>query len=189
MDVLLVSTLSVAVAEIGDKTQLLSLVLVARYRRPGVIALGILVATLANHAGAAWFGMLVAELFSEAVLRWVLTGSFLAMALWLLVPDAAEEEEMLPGAGARSAFVGSLVLFFLAEMADKTQVATIVLGARYEDDLAMVVCGTTLGMMMANLPVLYGGHALLKRVPLRIVRTIASALFLVLAVLTFTALA
>lgn len=184
MEALYLSTLAVAVAEIGDKTQLLSLVLVTRYGRPLLIAFGILLATLANHALAGWFGASLAAWLAPELVRWLLAASFLAMALWLLIPDHLDEEDAAAPRGWGSALLATLILFFLAEIGDKTQIATVVLAARFEDALPMVVCGTTLGMLAANVPMLYGGQALMRRVPLAWVRRVASALFLVLAVLT-----
>jgi putative Ca2+/H+ antiporter (TMEM165/GDT1 family) len=184
LEALSVSTLAVAIAEIGDKTQLLSLLLVARYGRPGVIALGILLATVANHALAAWVGVAAAHLLDPVWTRWLLVGAFLAMALWILVPDDVDEEAVRLERGWRSVLTGTVVLFFLAEMADKTQVATVVLGARYEHALLAVVTGTTLGMLIANVPVLYGGDALFRRVPLAVVRVVAAVVFALLALVT-----
>lgn len=184
MEALFLSALAVAVAEIGDKTQLLSLVLVSRYGRPLLIAVGILLATLANHALAGWFGASLADWLSPELVRWLLVASFLAMAVWLLIPDRLEEEEAGAARGWGSVLLATLVLFFLAEIGDKTQVATVVLAARYEDALPMVICGTTIGMLAANVPMLYGGQALMRRVPLPWVRRTACGLFLLLAAVT-----
>ena len=162
----------------GDKTQLLALVLAARYRRPLPIVLGILVATAANHSLAAALGAWITALLGEARMRWIVAASFLAMAAWMLVPDKAEEEK-LPRAGP---FVATLVAFFLVEMGDKTQIATVALAARYASTLA-VICGTTLGMMLANVPVVYAGDWLLRRLPMKVVHGVAAALFVVLGVL------
>lgn len=179
MESLLISTLGVAIAEIGDKTQLLSLLLAARYRRFWPIAAGIFVATLLNHALAAWFGSLVAEWLSPAALRWLVAGSFLAVALWALKPDTIGDE----AAPARryGAFVATLVAFFLAEIGDKTQVATVVLAAQYSP-LWAVVCGTTIGMLLANLPVIALGARFANRLPLRAARWATAALFAALAI-------
>ena len=179
-----VSAVAVAIAEIGDKTQLLSLVLIARYGRPWLITLGILLATLANHGLAGWLGVVAAHWLDPQWVRWLLVASFVAMAVWLLIPDELDEDEAPTNGRWHSALGATLVLFFLAEIGDKTQVATVVLAARYELELLMVVAGTTLGMLAANMPVLFGGQALLRRVPLRWVHRAASGLFLLLALIT-----
>jgi putative Ca2+/H+ antiporter (TMEM165/GDT1 family) len=164
----------VAVAEIGDKTQLLSFALAARLRRPVPIILGILVATLANHALAGSAGVWLAGFLSPQTQRWVTAAAFFAFAAWALVPDKLDA----PGeTHARSAFVTSLVAFFIAEMGDKTQLATIALGARYEA-LVAVVLGTTLGMMIANVPAVLVGEKLAERIDMKLVRRIAAATFL-----------
>lgn len=178
MDALLVSTLAVAIAEIGDKTQLLALVLAARYRKPWPIIAGILVATLANHALAAWFGSLVTGWVSPEVLRWAVVISFLAVAAWALVPDKLDEGEVkAPRFGP---FLATLVAFFLVEMGDKTQVATVVLAAQYSP-LWQVVAGTTLGMAIANVPVVLLGSRFAAKLPLKAARWAAAAVFLALA--------
>lgn len=169
----LLSTGAVAVAEIGDKTQLLALLLAARFRRPGPIVAGILVATLLNHALAGWFGALVAAWLTPEVLRWVVAVSFLAIALWTLKPDAIEEDQALP---ARNAFVATTIAFFIAEIGDKTQVATVLLAAKYQP-LWEVVAGTTLGMLLANVPVVLLGSRFADRLPLRAARITAAVLF------------
>ncbi|MGM0560955.1 MAG: TMEM165/GDT1 family protein [Pseudomonadota bacterium] len=179
MEAFLVSTLAVAVAEIGDKTQLLTFVLATRYRAAGPIMAGILLATLANHALAGTLGVLVAEYLPDDMLRWLLAGSFLAMAAWSLVPDKLDETGDDTAANRRSAFWATLVTFFLAEMADKTQVATIALSAQFQNLLAVVI-GSTLGMMLANVPVIYMGRIAMGRVDLRWIRALASLLFVVL---------
>jgi Ca2+/H+ antiporter, TMEM165/GDT1 family len=175
-----VSTGIVALAEMGDKTQLLSLVLAARFKRPWPIVLGILVATLLNHAGAGAVGAWITHWLGRDNLRWVLGLSFIAMAAWTLIPDKLDEDEAVQTA-ARGVFLTTLLAFFLAEMGDKTQVATIALAARYAD-LWAVVTGTTLGMMLANVPVVLLGDKVTRKVPLRVVHGIAAALFLVLGV-------
>jgi putative Ca2+/H+ antiporter (TMEM165/GDT1 family) len=175
----LIATSVVALAEMGDKTQLLSLLLAARYREPWPIVLGILTATIANHAAAAIFGQLVQSYLTPEVLRWVLGLSFLAVAAWTLVPDRMEEEDH--AAYRHGPFVATTILFFLAEIGDKTQVATIMLAARYPS-LPMVVTATTLGMLLANAPVVWLGGKAAERLPLRTIRTIAAALFAVLGV-------
>ena len=174
MDALLISTLTVALAEIGDKTQLLALLLAARYRRPWPIVAGILAATLVNHALSAWAGAWIASVLSPEVLRWCVAISFLAVAGWALVPDKLEEDEVKqPKYGA---FVATLIAFFLVEIGDKTQVATVVLAAKYSP-LWQVICGTTLGMMIANVPVVLLGAKFAHRLPLQAARWTAAALF------------
>lgn len=173
-----VSTGTVALAEIGDKTQLLALLLAARFRKPWPIVAGILVATLLNHALAAWFGTLVAQWLTPDVLRWVVAISFLAVAVWTLKPDKLDDEDgALP---ARGAFVATTIAFFLAEIGDKTQVATVLLAARYHP-FWEVVAGTTLGMLVANVPVVLLGSRLADRLPLKTARTVAAIVFLALA--------
>ena len=177
MTAFLVSTGAVALAEIGDKTQLLALLLALRFRRPAPILLGILLATLANHGLAGLAGAWLGSLLDGDGLRWALAASFLVVALWTLVPDAMEKD---PSAARRgSAFLVTLVSFFLVEIGDKTQVATIVLAARF-DALAAVVLGTTAGLLLANTPVVLFGHAIAERVPLRTVRWVAAAVFALL---------
>jgi putative Ca2+/H+ antiporter (TMEM165/GDT1 family) len=180
MDAFLVSAAVVAVAEIGDKTQILALVLATRYRRPAPIILGILIATLANHALAAWVGGLVATWLGPALLRWILGGLFLAMAAWCLVPDKAGE---VPRSGARAgAFFATLVAFFLVEIGDKTQLATVALAARFHTVL-LVTAGTTVGMLLANVPVVLFGDAIARRLPLAAIRIAAALIFAALGVL------
>lgn len=181
MQALWISTLAVAIAEIGDKTQLLSLVLAARYRRPWPIIAAIALATVLNHAVAAWIGAWVAGWFSPLALRWTVAASFLAVALWALKPDAVDETETRRGAG-HGVFVATLIAFFLAEIGDKTQIATVVLAARYEP-LWQVVAGTTLGMLAANAPVVVLGARFAHRIPLRHARYAAAGLFALLALL------
>lgn len=178
MESLLVSTVAVAIAEIGDKTQLLALLLAARFRKPGPIILGILVATLLNHALAGWFGALLADWLTPEVLRWSVAVSFLAIALWTLKPDQVDDARHLP---ARNAFVATAIAFFFAEIGDKTQVATVLLAAKYTP-LWQVVAGTTLGMLAANVPVVLLGSRFAERLPLRAARIVAAVLFLALAV-------
>ena len=177
MEAILTSTAVVALAEIGDKTQLLAILLATRFNRPVPIILGILVATLANHALAALLGSQAAAFLDSDIFRYAIAASFLAMAAWTLVPDKLDDEEApKPRFGA---FLTTLIAFFLVEMGDKTQVATIALGAQYHSVLA-VTTGTTLGMMIANVPAIFLGSELLKRVDLAKVRMIAAALFLVI---------
>lgn len=181
MDAFLVSTGIVALAEMGDKTQLLSLVLAARFRRPWPIVLGILVATAVNHALAGALGSWVTTLLGPTVLRWVLGLSFIAMAVWMLIPDKLDDEEgnEAPRMGV---FMTTVVAFFLAEMGDKTQIATVMLAAQYQA-WAAVAAGTTLGMMVANAPVVWFGEAITRRVPLRLVHLISAAVFALLGLI------
>ncbi|MFN4357522.1 TMEM165/GDT1 family protein [Sphingopyxis alaskensis] len=179
MEALFTSTAVVALAEIGDKTQLLAILLAARFGRPLPIILGILVATLANHALAALLGAQAAALLDSPLFRYAIGASFIAMAAWTLVPDTFDDgDDPKPRFGA---FLTTLIAFFLVEMGDKTQVATIALGAQYQAVVA-VTAGTTLGMMIANVPAVFLGNELLKRVDLARVRRIAAALFLVIGI-------
>lgn len=183
MEAFLVSTGIVALGEMGDKTQLLALLLAARFRKPVPIVLGILVATLANHAMAGALGGLLAAWMGPTWLRWVIGGSFLAMAVWMLIPDKLDDVET-EGKGRKLGVFGTTVLaFFVAEMGDKTQIATVALAARYSD-LVGVVAGTTLGMMIANVPAVLLGDQIAKRVAMTLVHGIAAAIFAVLGVLT-----
>jgi len=176
MEAFLISTGLVALAEIGDKTQLLSLVLAARFRKPWPIAAGILVATLANHGLAGAAGSWVMQALGPQWLRWILGGSFLAMAAWMLVPDRLDEDGVATQAPRFGVFGTTLVAFFLAEMGDKTQVATVMLAARF-DAWAAVVAGTTLGMMLANVPVVWFGERITRRLPIRLVHATSAVLF------------
>ena len=181
MDAFLVSTAIVALAEIGDKTQLLAFILAAKFRRPWPIVLGILVATLANHAFAAAVGTWLTTLMGPQTLRWVLGLSFIAMAVWTLIPDKLDEDDAkLPRFGV---FGATLIAFFLAEMGDKTQVATVALAAQYQM-LVAVVAGTTLGMMIANVPAVLLGDRIAARMPVKLVHGIAAAIFLGLGIAT-----
>ncbi|MFT4193898.1 TMEM165/GDT1 family protein [Ottowia sp.] len=179
MEAFLLSAGIVALAEMGDKTQLLSLLLAARFRRPWPIAWGILAATLVNHALAGAVGNWVTRALGPDVLRWVLGASFVAMAAWMLVPDRLDEDEAPAAASRQGVFGTTLVAFFLAEMGDKTQVATVALAAQYPQWTA-VVAGTTLGMMLANAPVVWFGDRLVKRVPIRAVHIVSALIFLAL---------
>jgi len=175
LEAFLVSVAVVAVGEIGDKTQLLALLLAARFRRPIPIIAGILVATLFNHALAGLVGGWIRSAIDPSMLRWILGISFLAIAAWALVPDKLEEKESAP-VGKYGVFAVTLVAFFLAEIGDKTQLATVALAARF-DSLVAVVAGTTAGMLIADVPaVLLGGKASAK-LPLRAIRYVAAALF------------
>lgn len=180
MEAFLISTGIVAIAEIGDKTQLLSFLLAAKFRKPWPIVLGIFVATLVNHALAGALGALVASWVEPTTLRWILGVSFLAMAVWALVPDKLDDKPKLAAFGV---FGTTLVAFFLAEMGDKTQVATVALAARY-DALAPVVIGTTLGMMIANVPAVFLGQRAASWLPLKIVRGVAAAIFVAVGIAT-----
>lgn len=178
MDAFFISTAIVALAEMGDKTQLLALVLAARFRKPWPIVLGILVATLVNHGLAGAVGAWVTTFLGPQVLRWILGASFIAMAVWMLIPDQLDEGEA-DGSPRWGVFGTTVVAFFLAEMGDKTQIATIALGARYHDAV-QVAMGTTLGMMLANVPAVFLGHELIRRVPLKVVRVVTAGLFAVI---------
>jgi len=175
LEALLVSTMVVAVGELGDKTQLLTLVLAARYRKPWPIVAGILVATLANHTVAAWIGQWVRDAVSPGVLRWGLALSFFAVAAWALKPDQFDEADA-PPVSDRNVFAVTVVAFFLAEIGDKTQIATAMLAAKF-DSLVAVVAGTTLGMLLVDAPTAFLGDAAAKRIPFRAVRIAAAALF------------
>jgi Ca2+/H+ antiporter, TMEM165/GDT1 family len=178
MEAFLVSTGIVALAEMGDKTQLLALLLAARFRRPWPIVWGILVATLANHALAGALGAWVTTFLGPVALRWVLGVSFIAMAVWMLIPDKLDEADAAT-APRLGVFATTLVAFFLAEMGDKTQIATVMLAARY-NAFVWVVAGTTLGMMLANAPVVWLGERITRRVPIRAVHVTSAVVFLAL---------
>ncbi|WP_425515224.1 TMEM165/GDT1 family protein [Motiliproteus sediminis] len=181
MESFLVSTGIVALAEVGDKTQLLAFILAAKFRRPWPIIWGILVATLVNHGFAGALGQWLTTLISAETLRWILGGSFLAMAAWILVPDEFDEEDAkLARFGV---FTTTLIAFFLAEMGDKTQIATVALAAQYQA-LGWVVAGTTLGMMIANAPAVILGDRIAHKMPTRLVHGVAALIFAVLGVLT-----
>ncbi|MGB6308260.1 MAG: TMEM165/GDT1 family protein [Steroidobacteraceae bacterium] len=180
MEAFLVSLSTVAIAEMGDRTQLLALVLAAHYRKPWPILAGILCATLANHAVAGYVGAHLGKYLTPSRLDLIVGISMIAMALWTLKPDKLDEKEAEPR--RTSAFVGTLIAFFIAEIGDKTQIATMALAAAYAN-LALVVAGTTLGMMLANGPVVFLGHAFSKRLPLKSLHIGASVLFLALGAL------
>ncbi|MGK5038409.1 TMEM165/GDT1 family protein [Janthinobacterium sp. LB3P118] len=181
MEAFLISTGIVGLAEIGDKTQLLAFLLAARFRKPLPIVLAIFVATIANHAFAAAVGAWITSMLGPDVLRWVLGVSFLAMAAWTLIPDKLDEDETK--LAKYGVFLTTLIAFFMAEMGDKTQVATVALAARYHD-IVSVVLGTTFGMMLANVPAVYLGDKIANRVSLRLVHGIAALVFAVLGVAT-----
>ncbi|SFX51180.1 TMEM165/GDT1 family protein [Marinospirillum alkaliphilum] len=179
----LISTLIVTLAEIGDKTQLLALVLIARYRQPWPIIWGILLATLLNHALAAWLGALAAQWLASDWLPWILGISFILMGIWVLIPDKLDDEDTDPRWMKKGAFIATLVLFFMAEMGDKTQVATVALGAHF-DSLVGVILGTTLGMLLANVPVILAGHLVMDRLPIKAIHGVTALLFILLGVWT-----
>jgi Ca2+/H+ antiporter, TMEM165/GDT1 family len=181
MEAFLVSTGIVALAEMGDKTQLLALVLAARFKKPWPIVLGIFVATIANHAMAGALGAWVNAQVSPQTLRWILAASFLLMAVWMLIPDKLDDQDARPNPRL-GVFGTTVIVFFLAEMGDKTQIATVMLAARYEA-YASVVAGTTLGMMVANAPVVWLGERITRLVPLRIVHVVSALVFAALGVL------
>ncbi|MGJ7494850.1 TMEM165/GDT1 family protein [Variovorax sp. RT4R15] len=179
MEAFLVATGIVALAEMGDKTQLLALVLAARFRKPWPIVLGIFAATLVNHALAGAVGTWVTHWLGPTPLRWILGGSFIAMAIWVLIPDKLDDDEA--GRSSHFGVFGTTVIaFFLAEMGDKTQIATVMLAARFVHDYVWVVAGTTLGMMLANAPVVFLGERIMRRVPIKLVHGISAVIFLIL---------
>lgn len=183
MEAFLTSTGIVALAEMGDKTQLLALILAARFRKPWPIVLGILVATVVNHALAGAVGAWLTTVLGPDLLRWILAGSFIAMAVWMLVPDTMDDEET--GSQPRWGVFGTTVVaFFLAEMGDKTQIATVMLAAKYNAYI-WVVAGTTLGMMLANAPVVWLGERMTRLVPIRIVHIVSALIFAGLGVAAF----
>jgi putative Ca2+/H+ antiporter (TMEM165/GDT1 family) len=179
VEALLISTGVVALAEMGDKTQLLSLVLAARFRRPVPIILGILVATLLNHALAGAGGAWLSAQLGPGLMRWVLGLSFIAMGIWALVPDELDPADS--ASHGRGIFAVAFGAFFLAEMGDKTQIATVALAAKFPA-LAAVVAGTTIGMLLANVPVVLLGEKLTAKLPLRLVRPLAALVFVILGV-------
>jgi putative Ca2+/H+ antiporter (TMEM165/GDT1 family) len=181
MEIFLSSTAAVAIAEIGDKTQLLSLFLASRFNQRYAIIAGIFVATLLNHGASAWLGVWFLDLLPPNMAPWIISGSFLLIAFWLLVPDKHDDR---PSSLDRyGALVATTVLFFLVEIGDKTQIATVVLAAKYNETF-WVITGTTLGMMLANVPVVFAGRWLMDRLPLNYARWGAFALFLFMALIT-----
>ena len=178
LDSLLISTGVVALAEIGDKTQLLAFLLAARFKKPLPIILGILVATIFNHALAGALGAWITTVISPELLRWILGGSFIAMAIWTLIPDEIEEEETQI-AKQFGVFGATLITFFLAEMGDKTQVATVAMAAHFSNAL-FVVTGTTLGMLIADIPAVFIGNKFASKIPMRLVHSVAAAIFAIL---------
>lgn len=181
MEAFLVATSIVALAEIGDKTQLLAFILAAKFRKPVPIVLGIFVATLANHAFAGALGAWITSLAPPATMRWILGLSFIGMAIWILIPDKFDADDAK--LARYGVFGTTLIAFFLAEMGDKTQVATVALAAQYQA-LVAVVAGTTLGMMIANVPAVLLGERIADKIPTRIVHAVAAFIFAVLGVLT-----
>ena len=182
MEALLSSTFAVAIAEIGDKTQLLAFILATRFRKPLIICLGIFAATTLNHAAAAWVGQWLAEWLNGDLGRYLLAGSFAAVAIWMLIPDKVEEKESpLYRYGP---FAATFFLFFIAEIGDKTQVATVLLAAMYEDAYWMVILGTTIGMMLANVPVVLMGKFSADKLPMKWIHRFSATLFLIFAGLT-----
>lgn len=182
MESLLVSTGVVALAEIGDKTQLLAFILAARFKKPVPIILGILAATIVNHGLAGALGAWITSAVSPEALRWVLGMSFVGMAIWTMIPDKIEEEETQV-AKRFGVFGATLITFFLAEMGDKTQIATVAMAAHYTSPL-MVVIGTTLGMLIADAPAVFAGDKLANKIPMRLVHSIAAAIFALMGVAT-----
>ncbi|MDE2408387.1 MAG: TMEM165/GDT1 family protein [Xanthomonadaceae bacterium] len=182
MEALFVSTGVVALAEIGDKTQLLAFLLAARFKKPLPIILGILCATLVNHGLAGALGAWITHSVSPDVLRWVLGLSFVGMAVWTLIPDKIEEEETSI-ASRFGVFGATLITFFLAEMGDKTQIATIAMAAHYGTPL-LVIAGTTLGMLLADVPAVFVGDKLAAKIPMKLVHGIAAAMFAALGIAT-----
>lgn len=182
MEALLVSTGLVAIAEIGDKTQLLALLLATRFRKPAPIILGILAATIANHALAASVGAVAGAFLEGPWMKWVLGVAFIAFAGWALIPDKLDDDEAAASPrSSGSVFWATAVAFFLVEMGDKTQVATVALAARFQD-VFLVACGTTAGMMLANVPVVFLGEAASTRLPLKWIRWAAAASFAAIGV-------
>lgn len=186
MEAILVSTGVVALAEMGDKTQLLAFILAARFKRPLPIILGILCATLLNHGLAGALGTWITSIFSPDVLRWVLGLSFIGMAIWTLIPDKIEEGETHI-ASKLGVFGATFITFFLAEMGDKTQLATIALAAHYVAPV-MVIAGTTLGMLIADVPAVFLGNKFADKIPMKLVHSIAAGIFALMGVLTLLGL-
>ncbi|MGI9142674.1 MAG: TMEM165/GDT1 family protein [Fluviibacter sp.] len=182
MEALLLSTGVVALAEIGDKTQLLAFLLAARFKKPVPIILGILVATILNHGLAGAIGAWITHAVSPEILRWVLGASFIGMAIWTMIPDEIEDDETQV-AKRFGVFGATLITFFLAEMGDKTQIATVAMAAHYADPM-LVVVGTTLGMLIADVPAVFVGDKLANKIPMRLVHSIAAAVFAALGIAT-----
>lgn len=188
MEAFVNSSLAVAIAEIGDKTQLLALFLAARYASPYMISLGVFAATILNHALSAWLGSWLASAIPEHWIPWIISASFIAIAIWILIPD--KEDDDMGHFAQYGPFVATLILFFLAEIGDKTQIATVILAAKYNENLWMtiaVIAGTTFGMLLANVPVIFAGKWLIDKMPLNIARKAAFVLFIGLAIATLVA--
>ncbi len=183
MNALLVSTGIVALAEMGDKTQLLAFLLAARFKKPLPIILGITIATIFNHALAGAVGVWVSQFLSPEVLRWVLGLSFIAMAIWMLIPDKLDEEDVSLASSRWGIFGLTCITFFLAEMGDKTQIATVAMAARF-DDAILVVIGTTLGMLLANVPAVFLGEKFAKRFSPKLIHAISACIFAMMGILT-----
>lgn len=182
MEAFLLSTGLVALAEMGDKTQLLALLLAARYRKPLPILIAILLSTLLNHALAAAFGQWLAGFFASGWMRWILAGSFIGMAIWMLIPDKLDDDEDSLSRWHRfGVFGATFILFFMAEIGDKTQIATVALAARF-DTLLPVLAGTTIGMMIANAPAVFIGDKLANKLPITLIHRIAAGIFLLVGV-------
>jgi Ca2+/H+ antiporter, TMEM165/GDT1 family len=179
VSIFVISMTTVALAEIGDKTQLLSLLLASRYRKPIPIILAIFFATIANHALAAWLGVVVADYLSPEILKWIIVVSFVVMGGWVLIPDKLDDDQKISNRGP---FIASFMAFFIAEIGDKTQIVTSILGAQYAQGLAWVVLGTTIGMLLANVPVVLIGKLSADKLPLALIRKVTASLFLVLAI-------
>ncbi len=179
MEAFLTSTLTVALAEIGDKTQLLSLFLATRFRNKWAIIAGILVATLINHGVSAWLGDWISQYLQSAIGQWLIGGSFIALGLWLLIPDKDDSDDS--AIERYGAFVATTVLFFFAEIGDKTQIATVLLGAQFSDVLWVTV-GTTLGMLAANVPVVFAGDYLMQKIPLKLAHVVAAIAFIAVGI-------
>lgn len=182
MEAFLVATGVVALAEMGDKTQLLALLLAARFRKPWPIVAGIFAATVINHALAGAVGNWITHWLGPDILRWILGGSFIAMAIWMLIPDKLDDDDA-PRSSHFGVFGTTVVAFFLAEMGDKTQIATVALAARFHGEVIAVVAGTTFGMMLANAPAVLLGDRFANKMPIALVHKIAAAIFLVLGLL------
>ncbi len=186
MESLLISTGVVALAEIGDKTQLLAFILAARFKKPIPIIAGIFIATLVNHGLAGALGAWITQSVNPSTLRWVLGASFIAMAIWTLIPDKIEEDKTQV-AQRWGVFVATLITFFLAEMGDKTQIATIAMAVHFADPFT-VVMGTTLGMLIADVPAVFMGDKLANKIPMKLVHSIAAAIFTLMGVATLMGL-
>jgi putative Ca2+/H+ antiporter (TMEM165/GDT1 family) len=182
MEAFLSSTLAVAIAEIGDKTQLLALFLVTKYGRPYIISLGVLLSTILNHLLSAWLGAWLGDKIPAEYIPWIISVSFIAVAIWLLVPD--KEGDDMGKFSQYGPLIATCILFFLAEIGDKTQIATVILAAQYQTQVIWVVVGTTLGMLIANVPIIFAGKWLMQNMPLALARKAAFVLFILLAIIT-----